>query len=50
MPSQQYMHDIRFPEKKVLHIFTLNASKIEFWIAQTVLPVVGSVPYLARTR
>jgi hypothetical protein len=39
-----------FLKNKVLYIFTLKASKIEFWIAQTVLPVVGSIPYLAKTR
>jgi hypothetical protein len=39
-----------FLKKQVLHIFTLNASKIEFWIAQAVLPVVGLVAYLPKTR
>jgi hypothetical protein len=39
-----------FLKNQVLNIFTLNASKAEFWIAQAVLPVVGFVPYLPKTR
>ncbi len=37
-------------KNQVLYIFTLNANKIEFWIAQTVLPVIGSAAYLPNTR
>jgi hypothetical protein len=39
-----------FLKKQVLYIFTLYASAIEFWIAQAVLPVVGLILYLAKTR